>query len=98
MGVLLFDLFPELLNRVIVRRIGWQLEKTCRISLVIRLWLTEASTWSAGFVPRRVPLVDARRLILTSLLKRDPFGGSIGAIKGRTLSLTLSIFHNLRHN
>ena len=56
----------------------------CRISLVIRLWLPEASTWSAGFAPRRVPLVDARRLILTSLLKRDPFGASIGAIKGRT--------------
>ena len=56
----------------------------CRISPVIRPWLTEASTWSAGFAPRRVPLVDARRLILTLLLKRDPLGASISAVKGRT--------------
>jgi hypothetical protein len=33
MGVLLFALLPELLNRVVIRRIGWQLEdlKPCRL-------------------------------------------------------------------
>ena len=56
----------------------------CRISPIIRLWLTEASTWSAGFAPRRVPLVDARRLILMSLLKHDPCGASINIVKGHT--------------
>jgi hypothetical protein len=56
----------------------------CRISLLIRLWLTEVSTLSAGFAPRRVPLIGARRLILMSLLRHDPSWASICAVKGRT--------------
>ncbi len=58
----------------------------CKISPIIRLWLTEAGTLSAGFTPRRVPLADACRLIFTPLLRRGPSMAVSGAVKGRTCS------------
>ena len=56
----------------------------CKSSPIIRLWLTEAGTLSAGFIPRRVPLADACRLIFTPLLRRGPSMAVTGAVKGRT--------------
>ncbi len=56
----------------------------CKISPIIRLWLTEVGTLSAGFAPRRVPLVDARRLIFMPLLRHDQSMANTDAVKGRT--------------
>ena len=56
----------------------------CKISPIIRLWLTEAGTLSAGFTPRRVPLADACRLIFMPLLRHGPSVAVTGAVKGRT--------------
>jgi len=55
-----------------------------RDSPVIRLWLTEAGTLSAGFTRRQVPLTDACRITPTPLLRHGPSLADTGAVKGRT--------------